>query len=229
MGHKASQFLPAFALLYAMSVVVFVIGQWDRANFYGFEAPLVALIFGAVIGNLVGPPALARCRISCRSTTSRPRLSYWGATVPFTLIIWAGPGCHPASLESCRLVTFFVIYFVAKRLGIERRLAATLGVGGAGVRRVRGPSRYRARWEPRKRTPPIAITLVLIWAIVMIFVLPIVAHALRLPAGVGGAWIGTSEFADAAGPSRQHRPMPGLSRATILPGAPAIRRFLPSR
>jgi len=34
---------------------------------------------------------------------------------------------------------------------------------------------------------------------VMIFALPLVSRALHLPAGVGGAWIGTSEFADAAG------------------------------
>jgi uncharacterized membrane protein YadS len=34
---------------------------------------------------------------------------------------------------------------------------------------------------------------------VLIFVLPLVCRALQLPAGVGGAWIGTSEFADAAG------------------------------
>jgi uncharacterized membrane protein YadS len=33
----------------------------------------------------------------------------------------------------------------------------------------------------------------------MIFVLPPIAEALHLSAGVGGAWIGTSEFADAAG------------------------------
>jgi hypothetical protein len=33
----------------------------------------------------------------------------------------------------------------------------------------------------------------------MIFVLPLVSRALQLPAGVGGAWIGSSEFADAAG------------------------------
>ncbi|HEY0179661.1 MAG TPA: putative sulfate exporter family transporter, partial [Dokdonella sp.] len=46
---------------------------------------------------------------------------------------------------------------------------------------------------------PIAITLVVLWAIVMIFVLPLAAKALGLPTGVAGAWIGTSEFADAAG------------------------------
>jgi len=33
----------------------------------------------------------------------------------------------------------------------------------------------------------------------MVFALPLVSRALHLPAGVGGAWIGTSEFADAAG------------------------------
>ncbi len=33
----------------------------------------------------------------------------------------------------------------------------------------------------------------------LVFALPLVARALHLPAGVGGAWIGTSEFADAAG------------------------------
>jgi uncharacterized membrane protein YadS len=43
------------------------------------------------------------------------------------------------------------------------------------------------------------ISIVILWAIVMIFVLPFAAATLHLPAGVGGAWIGTSEFADAAG------------------------------
>lgn len=51
----------------------------------------------------------------------------------------------------------------------------------------------------RRQEASIAITTVIIWAIVMIFVLPFVARYLQLPAGVGGAWIGTSEFADAAG------------------------------
>jgi uncharacterized membrane protein YadS len=41
--------------------------------------------------------------------------------------------------------------------------------------------------------------MVILWAIVMIFVLPFASRLLHLPAGVGGAWIGTSEFADAAG------------------------------
>jgi uncharacterized membrane protein YadS len=51
----------------------------------------------------------------------------------------------------------------------------------------------------KKEYPPIAITLVVLWAIVFVFALPLASRALKLPTGQGGAWIGTSEFADAAG------------------------------
>jgi uncharacterized membrane protein YadS len=40
---------------------------------------------------------------------------------------------------------------------------------------------------------------VILWAIVMIFALPLISRALHLHTGVAGAWIGTSEFADVAG------------------------------
>jgi uncharacterized membrane protein YadS len=51
----------------------------------------------------------------------------------------------------------------------------------------------------RKEEVSVAISLVVLWAIAMIFVLPLIARSLHLSTGVAGAWIGTSEFADAAG------------------------------
>jgi uncharacterized membrane protein YadS len=120
-----------------------------------------------------------------------------GATLPFTLIVWAGPvAILQASIVS--LATFFVIYFVARRLGLEQRFAATLGVGGA-VCGVSAAIAISGAIGTRKEHASIAITTVIVWAIVMIFALPFVARLLELPAGIGGAWIGTSEFADAAG------------------------------
>ena len=120
-----------------------------------------------------------------------------GATLPFSLIVWAGPiAILQASLVS--LTTFFVIYFVARKLGLERPLAATLGAGGA-VCGVSASIAIAGAVGAKKEDASIAITVVIFWAIVMIFVLPFVALALHLPTGVGGAWIGTSEFADAAG------------------------------
>jgi uncharacterized membrane protein YadS len=111
--------------------------------------------------------------------------------------VWAGPAAIlQASIVS--IVTFLVIYWVAIKLGLDKRLAATLGAGGA-VCGVSAAIAIAGAVGAKKEDAPIAITTVIIWAIAMIFVLPFIAQALHLSAGVGGAWIGTSEFADAAG------------------------------
>ncbi len=196
LGQRLREFLPAFLFVYVAAVVVFVIGQWDRASYYDLEPPLVALVLGLAISNLVRLPRWfdAGFRVEFYVKTSIVLL---GATLPFTLIIWAGPvAILQASIVS--LVTFGVIYWVATRLGIDKRLAATLGVGGA-VCGVSAAIAIAGAVGAKKEDAPITITLVILWAIVMIFVLPLVAQALQLPAGVAGAWIGTSEFADAAG------------------------------
>jgi uncharacterized membrane protein YadS len=120
-----------------------------------------------------------------------------GATVPLTLIVLAGPvAVGQAAIVS--IVTFAVIYAVAVRLGLDRRFAATLGVGGA-VCGVSAAIAIAGAVGARKDNASVTISAVVLWAIVMIFVLPLAARSLHLSTGVAGAWIGTSEFADAAG------------------------------
>jgi uncharacterized integral membrane protein (TIGR00698 family) len=196
LGHKFRDFLPSFLFLYVFSVAIFAVGQWDQANRYNLEPPLVALILGLAISNLIGTPRALETgfRVEFYIKTGIVLL---GATLPIELIIWAGPvAILQASIVS--IVTFVVIYWVGVRLGLDRRLAATLGAGGA-VCGVSASIAVAGAVGAKKEDAPIAITLVIVWAIVMIFVLPFVAGALHLSASVGGAWIGTSEFADAAG------------------------------
>src|ERR1700733_2757494 len=196
LGHKASEFIPSFVVLYVLSVVIFALGQWDKASTYNLEPPLVALALGLLLSNVVGLPRWldAGFRVEFYIKTGIVLL---GATLPFTLIIWAGPvAILQASIVS--IVTFLVIYYVAVWLGIDRRLAATLGVGGA-VCGVSASIAVAGAVRAKKEDPPIAISLVVFWAIIFIFALPLISRSLHLPTGVGGAWIGTSEFADAAG------------------------------
>jgi uncharacterized integral membrane protein (TIGR00698 family) len=196
LGHKARDFIPAFVFLYVLSVVIFALGQWDLAAKYSFEPPLVALLLGLIITNVIGLPRWldAGFRVEFYVKTGIVLL---GATLPFTLIIWAGPtAILQASIVS--IVTFLVIYWVGIKLGLDRRLAATLGAGGA-VCGVSAAIAIASAVGAKKEHAPIAITTVILWAIVMVFVLPFAAQALHLSAGVGGAWIGTSEFADGAG------------------------------
>jgi uncharacterized integral membrane protein (TIGR00698 family) len=196
LGHRAREFIPSFVFIYILAFVIFVVGQWDNAATYDLEPPLVALVVGLFISNVIGLP---------RSLDAGFRVEFYiktgivllGATLPFSLITWAGPvAILQASIVS--VVTFLVIFWAARLLGLDRPLAATLGVGGA-VCGVSGAIAISSAVGAKKQDASVAITTVIIWAIVMIFVLPLVSRALLLHTGVAGAWIGTSEFADAAG------------------------------
>ena len=56
MGVKASRFIPAFIILYIMSTIMFAVGGWVNAQKYNLEPPLVALIVGLLIANVVRLP-----------------------------------------------------------------------------------------------------------------------------------------------------------------------------
>jgi uncharacterized integral membrane protein (TIGR00698 family) len=196
LGIKISRFLPAFLLVYLAAGCIYFLGLWDQAAHYNLEPPLVALGLGLLVSNTLGVPRWLDpgLRVEFYIKTGIVLL---GASLPLTLIAWAGPvAIVQAAIVS--LATFGVIYFAAVRLGLDRRLAATLGTGGA-VCGVAGAIAVGGAVGAKKEEVSVAISLVVVWAIVMIFVLPLIARALHLSTGIAGAWIGTSEFADAAG------------------------------
>ena len=142
MGHKLSEFIPSFIFVYIVSIVIFMIGAWDKASYYNLEPPLVALVLGLLVSNFIGLPKWMDTgfRVEYYIKTGIVLL---GATLPFTLIIWAGPvAIVQASIVS--IVTFLVIYFAGKKMGLDRRFCATLGAGGA-VCGVSGRDRDRRR------------------------------------------------------------------------------------
>lgn len=195
-GLNLREFFPSFVFLYILSVIVFVIGRWDQAAQYNLEAPLVALLTGLVLSNFVGVP---------RSFDTGFRVEFYiktgivllGATLPFTLLFWAGPiAIVQAGIVS--VTTFLVIFYVGYKLGLDKRLCAVLGAGGS-VCGVTAAIAITGAVGAKKEQASVAITIVIVWATAMIFFLPLVSRWFGLPAGVAGAWIGTSEFADAAG------------------------------
>jgi uncharacterized integral membrane protein (TIGR00698 family) len=196
LGLRTRAFLITFAGVYIVSLLLYFLGLWDQASRYSLEPPLVGLVLGLLISNTVGLPKWtdAGLRVELYIKTGIVLL---GTGLPLTLIAWAGPvALLQAAIVS--LVTFGVIYFTATRLGLDRRLAAVLGTGGA-VCGVSASIAITGAVGARKEHASISISLVVFWAIVLIFVLPLVSRALGLPTGVAGAWIGTSELADATG------------------------------
>ena len=52
LGYRPGRVLPAFSLIYALSVLIFCAGQWASAVKYNLEPPLLALAAGLILANL---------------------------------------------------------------------------------------------------------------------------------------------------------------------------------
>lgn len=197
MGRKVGRFLAGFTALFVMSIVVTVLGSNKYFKEYQLETPLLALLLGMMLSNTIKLPAWMQEAL-CTEYYVKTGIVLMGATLPFTIIMSAGP---LAMLQATivAVVTFFSIYLAAAYLfKLDPRFAATLGAGGS-ICGVSGSIAVGGACRAEKGHISIAISLVVVWAVVMVFSLPSAAIKLNLPPGPAGAWIGTSEFADAAG------------------------------
>ncbi|HEY8909092.1 MAG TPA: putative sulfate exporter family transporter [Desulfosporosinus sp.] len=197
LGHKLSQFIPGFTVLFLMSLIVTVVGSWDVMKRYNLEAPLLALAVGLIIGNFVKLPRFMDASLRTEFFV-KTGIVLMGATLPFTLIMQSGP---MAFLQATiiAVTTYLTIYWAGTRLfGLDKRFAATLAAGGS-ICGVSASIAIGGAVKAEKQDVCVSISLVIVWAIVMIFALPVFIKLLGIAPGPAGAWIGTSEFADAAG------------------------------
>lgn len=196
LGHKVNQFIAGFVFLFVGSTIIQIIGAWSVAQKYYFEAPLVALVVGMLISNTVKLPQWMSASLRTEFYV-KTGIVLLGATLPFTQIVAAGPMAF-GQATFIAVSTFVTIYFVAVKLGLDKRFATCLAAGGS-ICGVSASIAIGGSVKAEKEHVSVAITMVVIWAIIMVFFLPIAIKTIGIPDGPAGAWIGTSEFADAAG------------------------------
>lgn len=196
LGLNASRFFKGFTALYWFTSLILILSNNETLKSWQLESPLLALFIGLIVGNFVKLPAWFSESLRTEYYV-KTGIVLMGATLPFSLILSAGPAAIGQALI-VSVVTFGTIYGVGVKLGLDRRFSACLGAGGS-ICGVSGAIAIGGACKARQEHVSVAISLVVVWAVAMIFILPLLCKALGLPAGVAGAWIGTSEFADAAG------------------------------
>jgi uncharacterized integral membrane protein (TIGR00698 family) len=196
-GWDVGKYAAGFALLFVFSIVVTVLGSNQTLKDWQLETPLLALAIGMLLGNSIALPGWFQSALRTEFYV-KVGIVLLGATLPFTIILQAGP-LAIAQATIVAVTTFATIYFAATRLcGLDPRFGATLGAGGS-ICGVSAAIAIGGACRAEKSHVSVAISMVILWAVAMIFVLPLWARHLGLAPGVAGAWIGTSEFADAAG------------------------------
>jgi uncharacterized membrane protein YadS len=196
MGFRPLRFASGFLLLLLLSLLTLAIAAWAPIREHGLEPPIIALLSGVVVGNALALPSWVKEALRAELYI-KTGVVLLGATIPLPLLRLAGPvAIFQASFVS--LITFATIYGVARFLGVDRRLGAMLAAGGS-VCGVSAVIAVAGAVRARREDVSIATAMVVIWALGMIVLLPVLARAWYLSAGVAGAWIGSSEYADAAG------------------------------
>ncbi len=200
MGRKVTEFVPGFILLFLGATAMLYLAGWQVMKNYDLGAPLLALIVGLGLGNLVRMPEWFKTSLRTEYYI-KTGIVLLGATLPMTIIFSAGPVAFlQATIVS--VTTWLTIYLAATRLfKLEPQFAAVLGAGGA-VCGVSASIAVGGAVKAKKDHIAVGIAVVSIWAIVMIFALTFITKAMipaSLSPGQAGAWVGTSEFADAAG------------------------------
>lgn len=197
LGHNIAHFASGFTVLFIISIVITIFGSNKFMKDWQLETPLLALLFGMIISNTMPLPTWFKTALRTEFYV-KTGIILMGATLPFTIILQAGPlAMLQATIVS--VITFGSIYWAAVHLfKLDPRFGACLGAGGS-ICGVSGSIAIGGACRAEKEHVSVAISMVIIWACIMIFLLPIWAKQLGMHPGPAGAWIGTSEFADAAG------------------------------
>ncbi len=201
MGRKVKEFIPGYIIIFCGSLAIFYLAantSLDVTKHLG--APLMALLIGLVIGNVVKLPEWMSTSLRTEYYI-KTGIVLLGATLPLTLIFTAGPIAFlQATIVS--VTTWLTIYLAATKIfKLEPQFGAVLGAGGA-VCGVSASIAVGGAVKAKKDHIAVGIAVVSVWAIVMILALSVVVKMMvpsMMSPGEAGAWTGTSEFADAAG------------------------------
>ncbi|AJC85224.1 putative sulfate exporter family transporter [Campylobacter peloridis] len=195
--YDVKKYLINFSIIFLLSILTNFISSHELIKAWKLETPLIALIIGLIIGNIFQFPTWFKDSLVTEFYV-KIGIVLMGATLPLTLLIQAG---SIAILQACiiTIITFCSIFFISTKLfKLDPCFGATLS-GGGSICGVSAAIVIGNAAKAKQEYISVTISIVVFWAILMILFLPLLCKFLELDAGVAGAWIGTSEFADAAG------------------------------
>ncbi|GAA2181581.1 putative sulfate exporter family transporter [Brooklawnia cerclae] len=208
------------AVVLVLGILTFVltdgVPRWTEGTGFGtiadsIEFPVYAIILG-LLGNAILSATKLREKLSPGFRTEfliKTGLVLLGASINFAIIVRAA---GPAILQAILLISivFFSTWWVSGKLGLDDRLRALLstavsicGVSAA----IAAAGAVKAKREHLAYTA----SLVILFALPAIFVLPWLAGVLGLSPAVTGAWIGgnidTTAAVTAAGTLAGEQPL----------------------
>ncbi len=183
-------YIPAFAAIFALAFLAFVMGKLDTKALWGVTGvPYViwAIILGLLISNVFGVPKWLNAGVMTEYFI-KIGLVCMGAAIFFSDVIKAGAVGMGQAILVVGGVWFFA-YWLGRRFGMSERFA---GIMATGVSICGVSASIAAGGALKGDTKEVGymIAWIMVCAVILIIIMPPIALAMGLPANMAGAWIG---------------------------------------
>ena len=187
MGNKGKGFILSFVVIFALALAAKYLSMVAHIKKIGLEAVFFAVAIGLLIRNTVGLPKWLAPAVRSEYYI-KAGLVILGTSILFKEIMKAGS----LGMIQAVIVVFCVWYFtftIAKLFKVDREMGAILSsaVSICGVSAAIATS-GAIKGDPKKLS--FVVSLVLIVAIPMMYLMPYIVKWIGLNEVVGGAWLG---------------------------------------
>ncbi|MBE7177642.1 MAG: putative sulfate exporter family transporter [Mucilaginibacter polytrichastri] len=188
-GKSLKIYVPAFAIIYMLTVIALIIAGNGTMKHYGLEAVIFSLVIGLVISNFFTLPEWLKAALSTELFV-KIGLVMLGTSVIFPDILKSGSLGLIQALVVVLSVWYFAFWLCRKmKIDDELTMMISSAVSICGVSAAIATS-GAIKGDAKKLS--YVISLVLVTAIPMMVIMPYIARYFNFPEAVTGAWLGGS-------------------------------------
>lgn len=189
MGRDEKKYLLGFPFVFLLAVAAFAIGSNKTMSHYGLNDVIWALVLGMVISNVFGKPKwlVPALRTELFIKTG---LVLLGAEILFNRVLTLGARGLGVAWIVTPIVILFMYNYGTKVLKIKSKSMVATVATCTSVCGVSAAIATGAATKAKKEEISAAISVSLIFTVIMMVGMPILIRFLGLSEAVGGAWIG---------------------------------------
>lgn len=189
MGEEVKGYLKGFPVVFALAVLAFLIGNQKTLAHYGVNDIIWALVLGMLISNVGKKPAWLGPALRTELFI-KTGLVLLGAEILFNRVLTLGSAGLGVAWIVTPIVIFFMYHFGTKVLKIKSKSLVATVATCTSVCGVSAAIATGAAVKAKKEEISAAVSISLIFTVLMMIGMPIVIRWLGLSEAVAGAWIG---------------------------------------
>jgi uncharacterized integral membrane protein (TIGR00698 family) len=188
MNQSFKKFSLAFVFIFSLSIIALVMSSQVTVKAYGFGYAFWALLIGLIISNTIGVPKWVEPALKTEFFV-KTGLVLLGAEILFPKMLDIGLPALIVAWVVTPIVLISMYYFGTRYLKLDKNLSVVISTATS-VCGVSAAIAASAASKGKKEYLTLAVSMTLIFTVIMMIIMPAFVQFLGLSPEVGGAWIG---------------------------------------